>query len=128
MPPTRAGHTPRPRAHRRAPRPRAARLSPFGTLLRQWRERRRLSQLGLAMEAEVSTRHLSFVENGRAAAHPGMRVTLARATRCLRVPSPKVFIPEEFFPAMSSKRGREARKRADSGTALEFMLRQQEPF
>jgi transcriptional regulator with XRE-family HTH domain len=36
-----------------------------GTLLRDWRERRRLSQLALATQAEVSTRHLSFVESGR---------------------------------------------------------------
>jgi transcriptional regulator with XRE-family HTH domain len=37
----------------------------FGELLRQWRTQRRLSQLELALQAEVSTRHLSFVETGR---------------------------------------------------------------
>lgn len=36
-----------------------------GGLLREWRHRRRLSQLDLAVEAEVSARHLSFVETGR---------------------------------------------------------------
>src|SRR3954454_14070231 len=36
-----------------------------GDLLRDWRRRRRLSQLDLAVNAEVSTRHLSFVETGR---------------------------------------------------------------
>jgi transcriptional regulator with XRE-family HTH domain len=36
-----------------------------GELLRGWRHRRRLSQLDLALEAEVSARHLSFVETGR---------------------------------------------------------------
>ena len=36
-----------------------------GALLRDWRRRRRLSQLDLAVNAEVSTRHLSFVETGR---------------------------------------------------------------
>jgi transcriptional regulator with XRE-family HTH domain len=36
-----------------------------GALLREWRERRRLSQLELSLKAEVSTRHLSFVETGR---------------------------------------------------------------
>lgn len=36
-----------------------------GELLRSWRQRRRLSQLDLAVEAEVSARHLSFVETGR---------------------------------------------------------------
>jgi len=36
-----------------------------GVLLRQWRERRRLSQLALATKASISQRHLSFVESGR---------------------------------------------------------------
>lgn len=36
-----------------------------GELLREWRERRRLTQLDLAIQAEISTRHLSFVETGR---------------------------------------------------------------
>ncbi len=38
---------------------------PVGALMRQWREHRRLSQLDLAMQADISTRHLSFVETGR---------------------------------------------------------------
>jgi transcriptional regulator with XRE-family HTH domain len=40
---------------------------PVGTLLRAWRQRRRLSQLALACDADISQRHLSFVESGRAA-------------------------------------------------------------
>ena len=36
-----------------------------GDLLREWRQRRRLSQLDLAIQANVSSRHLSFVETGR---------------------------------------------------------------
>lgn len=39
---------------------------PIGHLLRDWRQRRRRSQLDLAVDAEISTRHLSFVETGRA--------------------------------------------------------------
>jgi transcriptional regulator with XRE-family HTH domain len=35
-------------------------------MLREWREQRRLSQLDLAIQADISTRHLSFVETGRA--------------------------------------------------------------
>lgn len=38
---------------------------PVGTLIRRWRERRRLTQLGLSVQAQVSARHLSFVETGR---------------------------------------------------------------
>jgi transcriptional regulator with XRE-family HTH domain len=37
----------------------------FGSLLRQWRQRRRLSQMDLALDSGVSTRHLSFLETGR---------------------------------------------------------------
>jgi transcriptional regulator with XRE-family HTH domain len=37
-----------------------------GRYLREWRQRRRMSQLDLALEAEISTRHLSFVETGKA--------------------------------------------------------------
>jgi transcriptional regulator with XRE-family HTH domain len=39
---------------------------PIGEHLREWRTRRRLSQMDLALEAEISTRHLSFLETGRA--------------------------------------------------------------
>src|SRR5215218_9089504 len=51
----------------------------FGPLLRRWRTRRRLSQLDLAMEANVSTRHLSFIETGRASPSREMVLLLARA-------------------------------------------------
>lgn len=48
-----------------------------GELLRQWRLRRRFSQLDLAVRAEVSTRHLSFVETGRSKPSPEMILHLA---------------------------------------------------
>lgn len=40
--------------------------APAGVLIREWRQRRHLSQLELASRAEVSTRHLSYIETGRA--------------------------------------------------------------
>lgn len=49
----------------------------FGELLRGWRRRRRLSQLDLALAAEVSQRHLSFVESGRAQPSRDMVLRLA---------------------------------------------------
>lgn len=52
---------------------------PFGELLRDWRQRRRLSQLGLALEADVSAKHLSFVETGRA--QPSREMVLRLAER-----------------------------------------------
>lgn len=48
-----------------------------GALLRQWRQRRRLSQLDLAGDAEISTRHLSFLETGRASPSREMLLRLA---------------------------------------------------
>src|SRR5206468_3748841 len=50
---------------------------PVGDLLRQWRERRRLSQLDLSIQADISTRHLSFVETGRSAPSREMVLHLA---------------------------------------------------
>src|SRR5436189_427635 len=43
----------------------AADRAPLGVLLRDWRQRRRMSQLDLSLEAGVSARHLSFLETGR---------------------------------------------------------------
>src|ERR671922_3109440 len=55
----------------------------IGDHLREWRQRRRMSQLDLASEAEISTRHLSFVESGRA--QPSREMVLHLAER-LEVP------------------------------------------
>jgi transcriptional regulator with XRE-family HTH domain len=50
---------------------------PVGTLLKTWRQRRRLSQLDLALDAEISTRHLSFMETGRSLPSREMVLRLA---------------------------------------------------
>ena len=50
----------------------------FGKLLRQWRQHRRLSQLALANNAEISTRHLSFLETGRSAPSRDMILRLSK--------------------------------------------------
>jgi transcriptional regulator with XRE-family HTH domain len=57
--------------------------SEVGPLLREWRERRRLTQLELALEAGVSARHVSFVETGRS--RPG-REMLLRVLEQLQLP------------------------------------------
>ncbi len=48
-----------------------------GALIREWRQRRRLSQLDLACDADISTRHLSYVENGRSSPSREMLMHLA---------------------------------------------------
>jgi transcriptional regulator with XRE-family HTH domain len=55
----------------------------FPLMLRQWRLRRGLSQLELALRAETTSRHLSFLETGRS--RPGAEMVL-RLARCLDLP------------------------------------------
>src|SRR5688500_20363746 len=80
-----ASRTPRARAHgamsssARAKR----RASQVGTLLQYWRDVRGMSQLALAIEANVSPRHVSFIETGRA--QPSREMLLHLATT-LEVP------------------------------------------
>jgi transcriptional regulator with XRE-family HTH domain len=52
-------------------------IRPVGDLLREWRQRRRMSQLDLATEAEISARHLSFLETGRSQPSREMLLHLA---------------------------------------------------
>lgn len=52
-------------------------VRPVGDLLREWRQRRRLSQLDLALDAEISARHLSFLETGRSRPSRDMVLNLA---------------------------------------------------
>jgi len=54
-------------------------VRPVGDLLREWRQRRRLSQLELSLDAEISTRHLSFLETGRS--QPSREMVLRLAER-----------------------------------------------
>ncbi len=54
-----------------------ARPQTLGPLLREWRTRRRVSQLDLALDVGVSTRHLSCIETGRSRPSPAMLLALA---------------------------------------------------
>ena len=53
--------------------------APFGDMMKRWRTSRRLSQLDLALTAQVSARHLSFIETGRARPSRQMVIQLAEA-------------------------------------------------
>lgn len=63
--------------------PVAPTVAPLGVMLREWRAARKLSQLDLALSAEMSTRHLSCIENGKA--RPS-REALARLAQVLDMP------------------------------------------
>lgn len=58
-------------------------VAPLGEQLREWRTRRRMSQMDLALDTEISTRHLSFIETGRSKPSAQM---LLRIADCLDVP------------------------------------------
>src|SRR5262245_5929995 len=101
--------------------------SPVGQLIKHWRERRRLSQLSLAVDAEISTRHLSFIETGRAQPSRDMVLLLARA---LEVPprSRNDLLTAAGFAPVYRETALDSPEMADVRRALDFILRQQEPF
>jgi len=102
-------------------------VSTVGGLIRQWRERRRLSQLTLALDAEISPRHLSFLETGRA--NPSREMVLLLA-RVLEVPPRgrnELLLAAGYAPVYH-ERGLDAPEMAQVRRALQFTLRQQEPY
>jgi len=105
----------------------AGREGAFGTLLRQWRARRRMSQLDLAVEAEVSSRHLSFVETGRA--HPSRDMVLLLA-HTLDVPlrDRNVLLHAAGYAPIYRETRLEEPAMVEARRALDFILRQQEPY
>ena len=100
---------------------------PFGTLLRQWRTARGLSQLDLATEAGISTRHLSFLETGRA--HPSREMVQLLAGM-LDMPAADrnaLFVCAGYAPVASDDPIEPSRPELVR-RALDFILRQQEPY
>lgn len=74
---------------------------PFGELLRQWRERRRLSQLELSLQAEISTRHLSFVETSRSTPSRDMVLHLAERLELTLREQNDLLLAAGYAPAYS---------------------------
>jgi len=98
-----------------------------GALLREWRERRRVSQLELALEAGVSARHLSFVETGRS--KPG-REMLLRVLRRLEVPfreQNRLLLSAGHAPAFP-ERSLEHAELQPVRDALDVILHRHEPY
>src|SRR6267142_2361758 len=101
--------------------------SGFGRLLREWRSRRRVSQLDLAVEAGVSSRHVSFIETGRAQPSREMILMLARV---LDVPlrDRNDLLMAAGYAAIYRATDLDAPALEQARRALDFMLRQQEPY
>jgi transcriptional regulator with XRE-family HTH domain len=100
---------------------------PVGTQLREWRQRRHLSQLDLSVDAEVSTRHLSCVETGRAM--PSREMVLRLADR-LDVPlrERNRLLTAAGFAPMYAERGLDDPALAAARAAVEQILKAHEPF
>jgi transcriptional regulator with XRE-family HTH domain len=100
---------------------------PFGALLRQWRTAHKMSQLALALEADISARHLSFLETGRA--QPSRDMVLLLATS-LDVPlrERNRWLLVAGYAPMYRETDLTAPEMRPAQQALEFVLQQQEPY
>lgn len=99
----------------------------FGTLMRQWRRRRGLSQLDLATSGGVSQRHVSFLESGRA--KPSRQMVM-HLSELLDMPlrERNRLLHAAGFAAAYRESTLDAPQLVEARRALELMLRQHEPF
>ncbi|MEZ5429009.1 MAG: helix-turn-helix transcriptional regulator [Pyrinomonadaceae bacterium] len=101
--------------------------NPTGKLLKYWRNVRRKSQLDLALDAEISQRHLSFIESGRSNPSREMILTLAVA---LDVPfrERNDLLTAAGFAPVYRESGWDDAELEPARKALEMILKNQEPF
>ena len=101
--------------------------SPFGGLLRHWRTLRRMSQLDLGLQAEVSSRHLSFIETGRA--RPSREMVLILSS-VLDVPlrERNTLLQAAGFAPVYRETRLEDPQMAEMRRALELILQQHGPL
>jgi transcriptional regulator with XRE-family HTH domain len=101
--------------------------SPVGELLRDWRRRRRLSQLELSLDSEISARHLSFLETGRS--RPS-RATLVRIAETLEVPlrERNTLLLAAGYAPIYPQRSLDSDEMALVRAALDRFLRAHEPY
>jgi transcriptional regulator with XRE-family HTH domain len=102
-------------------------LDSFGVLLKQWRSQRGFSQLDLAVTSQVSQRHISFLESGRAKPSREMVLQLAEV---LEIPlrQQNLMLTAAGFAPIHAETDLSAPEMASIRKALDFMLRQQEPY
>ncbi len=99
----------------------------FAALLKYWRHHRGLSQLDLALGAEVSARHISFLETGRSSPSPDMVLLLA-ATMDLPLRERNAMMRAAGFAPFYEEPREDALSHAPIARALEQMMSQHEPF
>ena len=98
-----------------------------GAVLRNWRQKRRFSQLDLACEAEVSTRHLSFVESGRSSPTREMLLRLAEPLRMPLRERNRLLLAAGYAP-VHPERPLQAPALSAARDAVTAVLRGHEPF
>ena len=98
-----------------------------GTQIRTWRGRRRLSQLDLALDAEISARHLSFIETGRSRPSRAMLLRLAERLRIPPRERNSLLVAGGFAPALPA-RGLDDPALAAARQAVDKVLAAYEPF
>ena len=101
--------------------------SPIGGLLRTWRQRRSLSQLELSLNAAVSSRHLSFVETGRARPSRDMVLRLAEELEVPLRERNALLLAAGYAPAYQA-RSLEAPEMESIRGAIDRFLRAHEPY
>jgi transcriptional regulator with XRE-family HTH domain len=99
----------------------------FGGLLKRWRSARRLSQEALSFEAEISTRHLSFLETGKARPSREMVLLLSSALE-LELRERNLMLGAAGFAPLYPSSGIESLEMAPVRRALELLLAKQEPY
>jgi transcriptional regulator with XRE-family HTH domain len=99
----------------------------IGTLLREWRQRRRMSQLDLALEAGVSARHVSFVETGRSRPSAEMVVQLAEHLEVPLRDRNALLLAAGYAPAYA-QRDLDEPEMGPVREAIDRVLRGHEPF
>ena len=99
----------------------------FAARLQWWRKRRGLSQLGLAGRADISQRHLSFLELGRASPSRQMVLRLAEALDIPLRQHNALLLGAGFAPTWRES-GLDAPELAQIASAVDRMLAKQEPF
>jgi transcriptional regulator with XRE-family HTH domain len=99
----------------------------IGPLLRDWRRRRRMSQLDLALEAGVSARHVSFLETGRSKPSAQMVVTLAEHLDVPLRERNALLLAAGFAPAYS-QRDLEDPEMSPIREAIDRVLAGHEPY
>ena len=98
-----------------------------GDYLRSWRQRRRLSQLDFALEAEISQRHLSFLESGRAAPSRDMLLHLAERLDVPLRERNAMLLAAGFAPVFAERNLEDPAMEA-ARTAIEMVLKGHEPY